>query len=154
MAHQLTSRNHFNAGGKFMRGSISTRSLILSAVAALLLTVAIPSATTLAQGKGHGRGQGNGKGNGDWSNRIDRDRSTSIWRNTTNRNRNYTRQYNKKCGKFVNCHDASAGRIDGRGPRGSRVGNVVWRNRLRNRNMNTVWRNRTRRNAVRVYQNR
>ena len=137
-----------------MRGSISTRSLILSAVAALLLTVAIPSATTLAQGKGHGRGQGNGKGNGDWSNRIDRDRSTNIWRNTTNRNRNYTRQYNKKCGKFVNCHDASAGRIDGRGPRGSRVGNLVWRNRLRNRNTNTDWRNRSRRNAVRVYQNR
>ena len=137
-----------------MRSSISTRSLILSAVAALLLTVAIPSATTLAQGKGHGRGQGNGKGNGDWSNRIDRDRSTSIWRNTTSRNRNYTRQHNKKCGKFVNCHDARDGRIDGRGPRGSRVGNVIWRNRLRNRNANTVWRNRTRRNAVRVYQNR
>ena len=137
-----------------MRGSISTRSLILSAVAALLLTVAIPSATTLAQGKGHGRGQGNGKGNGDWSNRIDRNRSTSIWRNTTSRNRNYTRQYNKKCGKFVNCHDARDGRIDGRGPRGTRVGNVVWRNRLRHRNTNPVWRQRTRRNVVRGYENR
>ena len=132
-----------------MRSSITTRSLLLSAVAALLLTVAIPSATTLAQGKGNGKGHGNG--NGDWSNRTNRDRSTSIWRNTTSRNRNYTRQYNKKCGKFVNCHDASAGRIDGRGPRGSQVGNVVWHNR---RNTNTVWRNPTRRNGVRVYQNR
>lgn len=111
-----------------MRGSIRTRSLILSAVAALLLTVAIPSAT-LAQGKGHGKGHGNG--NGDWSNRIDRDRSTSIWRNTNGRNRNYSRHYNKKCGKFVNCHDARNGRIDGRGPRGSRIGNVDWRYRTR-----------------------
>ena len=131
-----------------MRSSISKRSLILSAVAGLLLTVAVPSAA-LAQG----RGQGKGHGNGNWSNRIDRDRSTSIWRNTTGRNRNYTRQYNKKCGKFVNCHDASAGRIDGRGPRGSRVGNMVWRNRLRNRNTNTtnVWRYRNRRAVRRVY---
>lgn len=135
-----------------MRTSITTRSLLLSAVAALLLTVAIPSATTLAQGRGNGKGHGNG--NGDWSNRNDRDRSTSIWRNTTSRNRNYTRQYNKKCGKFVNCHDASAGRIDGRGPRGSRVGNNVWRNRL-NRNTNTtnVWRYRNRRAVRRVYVN-
>lgn len=128
-----------------MRGSISIRGLVLSAVAALLLAVAIPSAT-LAQGKGHGKGQGNG----DWSNRIDRDRSTSVWRNTTGRNRNYTRQYNKKCGKFVNCHDARNGRIDGRGPRGTRVGNVLWRNRLRNRNTNNVWRDRNRRTVRRV----
>jgi hypothetical protein len=134
-----------------MRSSIGTRSLILTAVAALLFTVA-SSSVTLAQGKGNGKGHGNG--NGDWSNRIDRNRSTSIWRNTTDRNRNYTRQHNKKCGKFVNCHDARAGRIDGRGPRGSRVGNIDWRNRLRNRNTNNVWRNRTRRNAVRVYENR
>ena len=28
----------------------------------------------------------------------------------------------KKCGKFVNCHDARNGRWDGRGPRGVRVG--------------------------------
>jgi hypothetical protein len=137
-----------------MRSSITTRSLLLSAVAALLLTVAFPSATTLAQGRGNGKGHGNG--NGDWSNRNDRARSTSIWRNTTDRNRNYTRQYNKKCGKFVNCHDASAGRIDGRVPRGSRVGNIAWRNRLRNRNTNTtsVWRNRNSRAVRRVYENR
>lgn len=128
-----------------MRGSITTKSLILSAVATLLLSVAIPS-VTLAQGKGHGRGHGNG----DWSNRLDRDRSTSIWRNTTRRNRHY----DKKCGKFVNCHDARAGRIDGRGPRGNRVGNIVWRNRWRNRNTTTVWRNRNGRTVRRVYENR
>jgi len=110
-----------------MKGSISIRRLIWVTVAALLLTVIIPSVTTLAQGRGHGKGHGNGNGNGkgDWSNRLDRDRSTSIWRNTTGRNRNYTRHYNKKCGKFVNCHDARDGRIDGRGPRGTRVDNVV-----------------------------
>ena len=142
-----------------------TRSLILGAVAALLLTVAIPSAS-LAQGHGHGKGRGNGNGNGDWSNRIDRDRSTSIWRNTSSRNRNYNRHNDKKCGKFVNCHDARNGRIDGRGPRGNRVGNVVWRNRLRNRQYvnnnnlvirnrtnNSFWRNRTRRNIRRVSDN-
>ncbi|MDQ1638685.1 MAG: hypothetical protein QOF62_2024 [Pyrinomonadaceae bacterium] len=136
-----------------MRSSIGTRSLLLTAVAALLLTVA-SSSVTLAQGKGNGKGHGNG--NGDWSNRIDRNRSTSIWRDTTGRNRNYTRQHNKKCGKFVNCHDARAGRIDGRGPRGTRVGNIDWRNRLRNRNTDTtnVWRNRNRRTVRRVYENR
>jgi hypothetical protein len=129
-----------------MRRLISTRSLILSAVAAVLLTVAVPSAT-LAQGRGHGKGHGNG----DWSNRIDRNRSTSYWRNTSRRNRHY----NKKCGKFVNCHDARDGRIDGRGPRGTRVGNDVWRNRFRNRtNTTNAWRYRDRRNLRRVYVNR
>jgi len=146
-----------------MRHSKST-SLILVAVAALLLAIAIPS-TALAQGHGHGNGKG--RGNGDWSNRIERDRSTSVWRNTTGRNRNYTRQYNKKCGKFVNCHDARNGRIDGRGPRGTSVGNVIWRNRLRNRRFmnndnlvirnrsnNNFWRNRNRRSLRRVTDNR
>jgi hypothetical protein len=32
----------------------------------------------------------------------------------------------RKCGKFVNCHDARDGRRDGRGPRGSRVGRHIW----------------------------
>lgn len=40
-----------------------------------------------------------------------------------------------KCGKFVNCHDARDGRWDGRGPRGDRVGNIILRNRIRNRNL-------------------
>jgi hypothetical protein len=39
----------------------------------------------------------------------------------------------KKCSKFVNCHDARDGRWDGRGPdRRSRFGNIFRRNR-RNR---------------------
>jgi hypothetical protein len=133
-----------------MRDSINTRSLILGAVAALLLAVAVPS-TTLAQGKGRGRGHGNG----DWSNRVEHSRSNRDWRDSIGRNRNYNRHYDKKCGKFVNCHDARNGRWDGRGPRRNRLGNVVWRNRLRNRtNTNDFWRNRTRRNYRRVTDNR
>lgn len=31
----------------------------------------------------------------------------------------------RKCGKFVNCHDARDGRWDGRGPRSSRVGRRI-----------------------------
>lgn len=127
-----------------MRGSINTRSLILGAVAALLLAVAIPS-TTLAQG----RGQGRGRGDGNWSNRVERNRSNRNWRNRSANLPNY----NKKCGKFVNCHDARAGRWDGRGPRGNRLGNV-WRNRMRNRNVNNTWRYRNRRTIRRVIANR
>ena len=33
------------------------------------------------------------------------------------RNRRVFRNSDKKCGKFVNCHDARDGRWDGRGPR-------------------------------------
>lgn len=50
-----------------------------------------------------------------------------------NRDNSSWSKHNRKCGKFVNCHDASDGRRDGRGPRGDRVGNNVWRNRNRNR---------------------
>ncbi len=133
-----------------MRGSIILRSFVLSVVAALLLAVAVPSAT-LAQGKGQGKGHGKGHGSGDWSDRIDRNRSQRSWRNRSAR----SRHYNKKCGKFVNCHDARDGRIDGRGPGGSRVGNAVWRNRVRNRtwNQNDTWRNRNRRSVRRVIVN-
>lgn len=45
----------------------------------------------------------------------------------------------RKCGKFVNCHDARAGRRDGRGPNRVRVSNR-WRNRDRD---DRAWRNRT-----------
>jgi hypothetical protein len=38
------------------------------------------------------------------------------------RNRDFDRS-SKKCGKFVNCHDARDGRWDGRGPRRSRFSN-------------------------------
>jgi hypothetical protein len=124
-----------------MTHSSKKRTFVLSAVAALLLAVAIPL-TALAQGNGRGRG----RGNGDWSNRSEHSRSNWDWRNRSARNR---RHYDKKCGKFVNCHDARAGRWDGRGPR---VGNNVWRNRFRNRNVNT-WRYRNGRTARRVIVN-
>ena len=142
-----------------MRHSINTRSLILGAVAALLLAVAMP-ATALAQGHGHGNGKG--RGNGDWSNRIETNRSNRDWNRDGIRSSNWP-NYNKKCGKFVNCHDARNGRLDGRGPRGTRVGNDVWRNRrftnnnnlvIRNRSNNNFWRYRTRRNMRRVTDNR
>jgi hypothetical protein len=44
----------------------------------------------------------------------------------------------KKCGKFVNCHDARDGRWDGRGPRRNNVsiGNIFRRNR---RNRDRDW---------------
>jgi hypothetical protein len=119
-----------------MSTSINTRGLLLSLVAALLLAIAIPS-TSLAQGRGHGRGHRDG----DWSNR---DRSNRGWRRTGNNLPNYS----KKCGKFVNCHDARAGRLDGRGPRGNRAGNLVWRNRVRNRNATWRYRNRTNRRVI------
>jgi hypothetical protein len=81
----------------------------------LLLLMAAP-ATSFAQGR--------------WG--RDRDWNNNYWR------------HNKKCQKFVNCHDARDGRWDGRGPRGERVGNMVWRN---NRNRNSFWwDNRYRRN--------
>ncbi len=140
-----------------MRHSTKTRIFTLSAVAALLLAVSIPT-TSLAQGRGNGRGHGKGNSdraasvwrNGDLPNRIERDRSNGGWRNRTGNLPNYS----KKCAKFVNCHDASEGRIDGRGPRGTRVGNVISRNRFRNRNGNDVWRNRIRTRRNRVYENR
>ena len=58
----------------------------------LVLLLAVPT-VSFAQGRGHGRGRGRG---------LDLD--------------------DKKCGKFVNCHDARDGRWDGRGPnRGTRI---------------------------------
>lgn len=130
-----------------MRHSLKKRTFVLGAVAALLLAVVIPS-TALAQGNGRGRG----RGNGDWSNRTEHSRSNWDWRNRTGRNRHYNRHYDKKCGKFVNCHDARAGRWDGRGPRRTLVGTNVWRNRYRNRNVNT-WRYRNGRTVRRVIVN-
>ena len=123
-----------------MRGSMNMKSLMLSVVAALLLSLAIPAAT-LAQGKGHGKGHGKGG----WSDRIDHNRSG-------NRRNRRAKNYDKKCGKFVNCHDARAGRIDGRGPNGSRVSNAILRSR-RNRDRNSIWRNRARRTVPRVIVN-
>jgi len=78
-------------------------------------------AVSMAQGRGRGRGRGY-----DWDN-------------------------NKKCAKFVNCHDARDGRWDGRGPQRStyyrRNGMFVNRGdrvRYRNRSYSTndYWRRR------------
>src|SRR4030095_8788333 len=67
-----------------------------------------------------GRGRGNGRGHG------------SNW--------------DKKCAKFVNCHDARDGRVDGRGPRRNAYRrNNIYGNRVgyRNRsNTNDYWRRR------------
>ena len=42
--------------------------------------------------------------------------------------------WDKKCEKFVNCHDASEGRVDGRGPRrGNDSNNWDWRRYRRDR---------------------
>lgn len=56
--------------------------------------------------------------------------------------------WDKKCSKFVNCHDARDGRWDGRGPRRSRFTNTFWRNR-RNRDFNRDRFERRRRNRDR-----
>jgi hypothetical protein len=81
------------------------------------LMIMVAAPATFAQGKGRGHGRG--------------------------RHSNY----DKKCGKFVNCHDARDGRVDGRGPNR----NGSWRDRIygargtrvRNRRFNdTDFRNR------------
>ena len=72
--------------------------LLAIMVMALLLSAAAPITSF---GQGHGRGR-------------DRDNSS---------NRGWSK-HNRKCGKFVNCHDARDGRWDRRGPRGDRVANI------------------------------
>ena len=99
-----------------------------------MILVLMASATSFAQGRGHAYGRRHGRGgvNLDW-----------------------------KCGKFVNCHDARDGRIDGRGPR-RRAG--LWQNRSfdprgtrvgnRHYNTNDYWRRRhlTDRRGVREFE--
>ncbi|MEP6708082.1 MAG: hypothetical protein ABJC05_11210 [Pyrinomonadaceae bacterium] len=63
-----------------------TKLSILTAMLFALMVLLASPGSTLAQGRG--RGHGNGRGP----------------------------DLHKKCGKFVNCHDASDGRVDGRGP--------------------------------------
>jgi hypothetical protein len=90
------------------------KGVLTTIVLTVFLAVAIP-ATALGQGRGHGQGHGRG-----------RNQTWSTWNN-------------KKCGKFVNCHDARDGRWDGRGPRGDRVSNSVRHRRYRNRNTQNRW---------------
>jgi len=110
-------------------------------VIGLLLAIALP-ATALGQGRGRGHDKGMGNiGNIGWPTR------TRGWSNN-----------DKKCAKFRNCHDASEGRWDGRGPRGNGVSNIFGRRvRHRNRrfdNNDLVWHNRGRRVGRRVIDNR
>ena len=98
-------------------------------VMGLLLAMAIP-ATALGQGRGRGQGRGN-VGNIGWPNRTTR-----------------SRNYDRKCAKFRNCHDASGGRWDGRGPRSNRVSNILGMRRNRHfDNNDLVLRNRRNRAA-------
>jgi hypothetical protein len=71
----------------------STSNLSFFAVVVVGLILALATPMT-AFGQGRGRGHGYGRGS----------------------------NYDKKCLKFRNCHDASEGRWDNRGPRGKRVG--------------------------------
>ena len=62
------------------------------------------------------------------------------------RGRGRDRGFDKKCEKFVNCHDARDGRWDGRGPnrdRDSRFGNIFRRSR-RDRDRDDRWERRRR----------
>ena len=95
-------------------------------VIGLLLALAIP-ATALGQSRGRGQWRRQ-DGNTGWPTRT-----SSL------------SKYDKKCAKFRNCHDASEGRWDGRGPRGSRVSNILTTRVRRNRhfdNNDLVLRNR------------
>jgi hypothetical protein len=59
------------------------------------------------------------------------------------RGRRASRGFDKKCDKFVNCHDARDGRWDGRGP--NRSSNTFRRRRNRDRDFDSVrWRRRHR----------
>ncbi|HAF16092.1 MAG TPA: hypothetical protein DCK93_04565 [Blastocatellia bacterium] len=115
-----------------MKQSKNRQNFLGIIILGLLLAMAIP-ATALGQGHGRGRSNGIGRNGTNWPNR-------SSWPN-----------YGKKCGKFVNCHDASEGRVDGRGPRSDRFSNILGtRVRHRNRrfgNNNLVFRNRQNRDA-------
>ncbi len=71
-----------------------------------LAFVCMISPGAFAQGRGRGNGQG---------------RRSNVFDDDRGRGRNQ----NWKCGKFVNCHDARAGRIDGRGPNRT---SGFWRN--------------------------
>lgn len=82
------------------------------------------SAAAFSQGRGRGNGQ---------------NRRYDVFADRNYRD-NRSRNQNWKCGKFVNCHDARNGRVDGRGP-GRTSG--VWRNGVfYPRGSNVAYRNR------------
>lgn len=98
-----------------------------------VVIVCVATASAFAQGRG--RGNGNGKRYDVFADRDYRGNRGQNW--------------NKKCGKFVNCHDARDGRWDGRGPRRTtgfwRNGNFVPRGSnvgYRRYNTSDYWRRR------------
>src|ERR1044071_4631976 len=119
-----------STGGEFMR-SITGR------IAFGVLVLCLASASAFAQGRGRGVGQG---------------RRVDVFNNGRGRNSDFDnrgRNQNWKCGVFVNCHDARDGRVDGRGPRISRINrNNIFTSRgvrvgdRRRYNMNDYWRRR------------
>ena len=83
-----------------MKASINAGRVL---VLASLFALATPMLAT-AQGQGRGRGQ----------ERQDRqDRQERRERREENKS---DRKLDRKCAKFINCHDASDGRRDGKGP--------------------------------------
>src|SRR5262245_5063016 len=79
--------------------TVRGESKLLAAIFFGFVLLLVLPAASMAQGRGRGNGQGRGP---DWD---------------------------KKCAKFVNCHDARDGRWDGRGPnRGTGISNI-YRNR-------------------------
>jgi hypothetical protein len=61
-------------------------------------------------------------------------------------------QSDKKCAKFVNCHDARDGRWDGRGPRRQvSLSDRIWRRNRRNRDRDRDFDRTTRRRRSRDF---
>jgi hypothetical protein len=79
--------------------TVRSQSKLLAAVFFGFVLLLALPAVSMAQGRGHGNGRGQG----------------SNWDN--------------KCAKFVNCHDARDGRVDGRGPNRSTGISNIYRNR-------------------------
>ena len=80
-----------------MKASINAGRVL---VLASLFALALPTLAT-AQGRGRGRGQ---------------ERQEKQERKERREENKSDRKLDRKCAKFVNCHDASDGRRDGKGP--------------------------------------
>ena len=85
-----------------MKASISTARFL---VLASLFALAIPT-LAMAQGRGRGRGQ----------ERQERQERQEKQEKQEREERGEKNKSDRKCAKFVNCHDASDGRRDGKGP--------------------------------------
>lgn len=104
---------------------MNARKLSLLTALALLVAMALPL-TTMAKGKHKGRRGGR-----------------------------HFDQYSRKCEKFVNCHDASEGRWDGRGPNRERFDDRFnGSRRFRNRDFDDTDFRRMQRRRIRDYRYR